>query len=362
MRKNKGIKIAVISIIGLIIVIGGIIGLRAILNKPSETMGVFQVQVETYENIIEISGTVDAAAEQKLMAKSSGTVVGVYAKAGDEVKKGDILVQLDDTTEKYDLAKMDYDIEVTKISGSAKELSLKKTQRLSYVQKIEDRKIVATFDGVLADFDVAVGDSLEAKDTIGSLVNVDYLTAEVEVSETDVSKLEVGQQVDLTFSAYSETVTGYVESWPKIGEVTSRGATVVKAKIRIDDYPDEILPNYSFTGKIQIEAPKDNIIVDRLAIGRDDNKQSFVVLAKTGEKISVKAVPYSSDYMKIIEGDLTGGEMVVQQQKASKSGQKKTSGSFTPSNGSGNGSKNGSNSGGMGGGMPPMGGGGMPPF
>lgn len=360
MKMKKGIKIGIIAIICLVIALVALFVAKKFMKKTPEGTAIYQVQVETYENVIEISGTVDAANEQKLMAKSSGTVVGVYVKAGDEVKEGDILVQLDDSQEKYDLAKMDYDLDVARITASAKELSLKKTQRLSYVQKIEDRKIVATFDGVLAAFNVAVGDSVEAKDTIGNLVNVDYLTAEVEVSETDVAKLKVGQQVNLTFSSYKDTVIGYVESWPKIGEVTSRGATVVKVKIRIDDYPEEILPNFSFTGKIQIEAPKDNIIVDRLAVGFDDNKQAYVVLAKTGEKISVKAVPYSADYMKIIQGDLTGGEMLVQQQKASKSGQKKKgSVSFTPPAGAGsggNGSRGGS--GRMGGSMPM----GMPPF
>ena len=69
----------------------------------------------------------------------------------------------------------------TKISGSSRELQLKETQRLSLVQKVEDRKVTATFDGIIADLDVAVGDSLEAKDSVGTLVNIDYLTADVEV-------------------------------------------------------------------------------------------------------------------------------------------------------------------------------------
>lgn len=342
--KNKKVKIIIISIIVLVLIGAILIGLRTLLNKPKETAAIYTANVETYENIIEVAGTVAAAQEQKLQALSSGTVLSVNVKAGDKVRKGDIILKLDDTTEQYNLAKHDYDMAATKISGSSRELKLKETQRLSLLQKIEERKVVATFDGVIAELDVAVGDSLEAKDPVGTLVNIDYLTAQVEVSENDVSKLQVGQEVILKFNAYPKTVTGYVESWPAIGEITSRGATIVKAKIRIDDFPPAILPYFSFTGKIQIEEPVDNIVVERYAIGYKD-KEPFVVLAKTGEKRDVKVVPYGKEYVKVVEG-LSGGEKLIEQSKPKKSGQKGKKGN----------NKSGKNN------QPPMMGGGMPPM
>lgn len=329
---RKKVIIAAAIVAGILLILSG---LRLIFSKSAAEKNIYTVQVETYENVIEISGIVSAAQEQTLQALSAGTVMGVYVKAGDKVKKGKVILQLDDTTEQYNLAKHDYDMATTRISGAARELNLKQTQRLSLLQKIEDRKVVATFNGVIADLDVAVGDSLEAKDSIGTLVNIDYLTAEVEVSETDVGKLSVGQSVELNFAAYPKPVKGYVESWPAIGEVTSRGATIVKAKIRIDDYPDAILPNFSFTGKIQIEAPVDNIVVERYAIGYE-NKEAYAVLAKTGEKIPVKVAPYGKEYVKVLEG-LNGGEQLIQQSSGPKSGTNRN--------------KNGMK---MGGGMPPM--------
>ncbi len=331
MAKKKALKIVIIIVVACAVIAGGLIGLRAFLSRSTDENVVYRVNKERYENIIEISGTVAAAQEQTLQALSDGTVVGVYVKAGDHVKKGDVILLLDDTTQQYNLAKHDYDMATTRITGSARELKLMETQRLALVQKIEDRKVVATFDGVIADLDVAYGDSLEAKDSVGTLVNIDYLTAEVEVAETDVAKLEKGQKVELKFSAdESQTVYGYVESWPTIGEITSRGATIVKVKIRIDEYPSIILPNFSFTGKIQLEEPVDDIVVERYAIGYED-KKPYVVLAKTGEKVFVKVMPYGKENVKILEG-LSGGELLLQQTKPSKSGQKKTQNSKTGNN------------------------------
>lgn len=316
----------------LIIVVLGL--LRAFVASQKNDNTTYRVKKESYENVIEISGTIEAAHEQTLQALSDGTVLGVFVEAGDHVKKGDIILQLDDTTEQYNLAKQDYDMATKKITGSSRELKLMETQRLSLVQKVADRKVVATFDGLIADLDVNVGDSLEAKDEVGTLVNVDYLTAEVEIAETDVGKLKVGQKVLFTFPAYSGgKVEGYLVSWPAIGQVTSRGATVVMAKVRIDDYPEEILPKFSFTGKIEISPTVENLVVERYAVAYEDG-QAYVQLAKNGEKRNVTVQRYGSEYVKVLEG-LKGGEILKQITVPKKSGfrRNKNKGDMPPAGG-----------------------------
>lgn len=306
-------------------IISGLTLARKRIARNSLDSTSYLVRKEISENCIEIAGTVSAAEEQKLQALSDGTVTGVFAKAGDKVKKGQILIQLDDTTQQYNLAKHDYDMQIAKANGSEKEYKLMQTQRLSLVQKISDRKIVATFDGIIADFDVSVNDSLEAKDTVGTIVNVDYLTADVEIPETDVAKLAVGQKVEFSFPAYTDkSVYGYVVSWPAIGEVTSRGATIVKAKVRIDEYPKEILPNFSFAGKIQITEPEENLLVERYAIAYEE-KNAYVELFKTGKRIDVQVQPYGKEFVKVISG-LSGGETLKAQSMPAQSGWNRNSG------------------------------------
>ena len=248
----------------------------------------------------------------------------------------------------YNLEKQDYNMATKRLTASERELKLLETERATLEQKVNDRKVIATFDGIIADLKVAVGDSLAAKDKIGTLVNTDYLTAEVEVTETDVSKLAIGQKVLFTFPAYSKgTVEGYVTGWPAIGSVTSRGATIVKVNLRIDDYPSEILPYFSFTGKIEISPTEEYIVVSRYAIGYE-NKEPFVVLARGEQKKSVKVQPYGNEYVKVLEG-LEGGEVLIQQTTP------KTSGQNRNRNNSGSSSR-GSGSGRSGGGSAPAGG------
>jgi len=316
---KKKIKIILICVAALVVIAAGLVVLKTVLSSKGTEKVYYTANVETYENIIEISGTVAAAQEQTLQARSAGTVTAVYVKAGDKVKKGDVIIQLDDSEQLYNLEKQEYNMATKRLTASERERKLLETERNSLLQKVEDRKVIATFDGIIADLDVAVGDSLEAKDTVGTLVNIDYLTAEVEVTETDVSKLEVGQKVTFTFPALSKkTVEGYVVGWPAIGEVTARGATVVMVKLRIDDYPEAILPNFSFTGKIEISPTEEYVVVSRYAIGYE-NKEPYVVLAKGEQKKSVKIQPYGMEYVKVLEG-LEGGEVLLQQTTPKQSG------------------------------------------
>ncbi|MBQ0051304.1 MAG: HlyD family efflux transporter periplasmic adaptor subunit [Treponema sp.] len=346
---SKKQKIIAGTVIGLAVLLVALVSARKIVAaKNSAGNETYTVRKETYENVIEIAGTVSAAKSQTLKSLNDGTVIGVYKKEGDSVKAGDLIVQLDDTEQKYNLANLDYEISVARQNQTAGKIKLMQTQREALVRKIADRKIVATFDGIIASLDVATGDYLEAKDSIGSLVDTSYLTADVEVAETDVSKLRAGQKVDFTFPAYKGNVEGYLVSFPAIGEVTSRGATIVKAKVRIDDVPSAVLPNFSFTGKIQVTAPETKLVVERYAIGRDKGMAFAEIIGKDGKtnKVEVKVEPYGAVYVNVVEG-LTGGEVLKAQSSAAKSGRMKVS------------SKGKSASGGNGGGANrPM----MPPF
>lgn len=322
-KQKKYLKITIAFGLAIIVVSVGLAVAKKIIERKRMDLRTYVVRAEQYQNVIEIAGTVCAAQEQALQALGDGTVLKVAVKKGDKVKKGDLILQLDSTEQEYNLAKLDYEMASTKVSGSKKEYELQEKQRLSLLRKIEDRSVKATFDGFIADLDVDVGDSLEAKDKVGTLVNTDYLTAEVEVTETDVAKLNVNQTVLFSFPAYNGIVEGRVISWPQIGTVTSRGSTVVNAKIRIDDYPAQILPNYSFTGKIEITEPETNLIVERYAIGYEDGN-SFVVTTD-GKRIEVKVRPYNAEFVKILEG-LSGGEELKAQSTPKTSGWNKNGG------------------------------------
>jgi multidrug efflux pump subunit AcrA (membrane-fusion protein) len=249
---------------------GALFALRQLRQKPEEET-VYVVREEVYRNVIEISGNIKAAQQQNLQAAGDGTVEQVYVKEGDRVKAGQILFRLNDSQERYNLANHDFLMAQERINGVSARLTLLEEQREVYLKQIRDRRLEARFDGVIAQLSLASGDYAKAQDTFGYLIDRSYLKATVEVVETDAPRLKAGQQVALIFPAYPELqVEGVVVSFPAVGRVATRGATVLDTEIRIARPPDEILPGYSFTGEI-LGGPEERVLtVENAAIAYEN--------------------------------------------------------------------------------------------
>lgn len=306
MRKNKSRVRSIIFIIIGLVVVGSVYAMVKNNSKQTPQDITYTVHSETVENIIEIAGTISAAQEQKLQAAGDGTVTGVYVAAGDTVKKGDILIRIDDTTQQYELEQQDYQIEQKRISGAQRDVEMLLKQRKVLEQKLEDRIIKANFDGIVAYLNVAEGDYLVAKDEVGTMIDRTYLKALVEVAETDSSKIKPGQKVMFSFPAYEDhKIEGYLVSSYAIATVTSRGASVVKAEVRIDNPPEQILPNYSFIGEIEISPPETILLVERQAIGYGEDGSPFaekILPDGTTERVPVTVTAYGNAFVKIISG------------------------------------------------------------
>lgn len=326
-------------------------------NQESQTDVTYTVFTETYENTIEISGNISAAEQQQMTASSSGTIEKVYFKEGDRVKKGDVICKMSDLEQQYNIANLNQQIAQKKLNASPKEVELLEMQLKVKQQELEDKKCIARFDGIIAKLSVREGDYLEAKNEIATIINRDYLKATVEIAETDIPKLALNQKVIFTFPAFPEKVEGYVSYFSGVGTVTSRGSTVFDADIRIDNPPEEILTGFSFTGTIEITAPKTLVLVSKNVLGFENKRPIVKKVLKDGteETLEIEYEMYGSKYINIISGVEPGDELKNMAEEV-RSGTKKNAPSSEQK------SSENSNKNGFGGGMPAGGmpGGGMP--
>lgn len=113
-KKRLALRI-VIMFAFIAVVYGGVIGLNrymgakilaaiAAMPPPKVSVSVAKATAQTWAN--ELQATADLQAEQGTMltAESSGTVTGLYFKSGETVKKGQLLVQLNDNVARAKLA------------------------------------------------------------------------------------------------------------------------------------------------------------------------------------------------------------------------------------------------------------------
>lgn len=289
-KKNKKVILAIII---LILLCGG--GLFFFLRKgnsnTANSEAVYTVQEEMFRNVIEIAGNIEAAQQQNIQAAGDGTVEAVFVKEGDKVRAGQIFFQLDDSQERYNLASHDFQMNQERISGASGRLALMDKQREVLLKKIEDRRLEARFDGVIGKLTLAQGDYAKAQDIFGYLIDRSYLKATVEVVETDAARLKAGQRVRLIFPSYPDMqIEGLVLSYPAVGRITSRGATVLDTQIRIDNPPEEILPGYSFTGEI-FGGEEERILTVEAAAIAYENGHSYVERISRGRNTVGEAAP-----------------------------------------------------------------------
>lgn len=262
------------------------------------------VKKEIEKNQIEISGYIEAAQTQVLEAPGEGFIERVTVKEGSRVTKGMLLFTLDTDAQSYSLASHEFAMKQERINGASQKLMLMEQQRKFLKKQLDDRKIYAKFNGIIAALKIAPGQYAKPKDQFGTLIDRSYLKATVEIAESDASKLAAGQKVQLTFPAEPKIpVEAEVISYPAIARRTGTGRTVVDTVIRVNNPPEQILPGYSFNGTIIIGEDTEVLIVEQDAIRYDEGKP-FVdkISGDHTEAIAVTVEPYIRGFVKIISG------------------------------------------------------------
>jgi membrane fusion protein, multidrug efflux system len=281
-------------------------------------------------------GTLTADQQVNVTTQIAGQVKAIYFVSGQRVKKGDKLVQLDDAPERADFANWQAQAQLAEANLERTMTLLKNDfvarqtmdqnrssldQAKAQIQKtqaiIDQKLIVAPFDGVLGIRQVNLGQYLSAGTNIASLVNLSMLHVDFRVPEQTASRLSVEQEVDIAADAVpGKTFKAKITAIePRVSESTrtlSIEATLAN--------PGETLRPGMFADVSVVMPPKeDAITVPVTALDATLYGSSVLVLEPEGnpaDKIfklrrePVTAGAYFGNQVEIAKG-LKGGETVV---------------------------------------------------
>lgn len=136
-------------------------------------------------------------------------------------------------------------------------------------------------------------------------------TAVVNLNETDVPKVAIGNKATITMDAFpNQTFTGKVVSIDTTGSVSS-GVTTYPAYIVLDAAPNDVYPNMAVDATI-ILSVKDNVVLIPSAAVQTANGQSTVRIMKNGSVSSVSVTIGATDNTntEIVSG-ISEGDTVV---------------------------------------------------
>ena len=203
-------------------------------------------------------GTFAYAGEETVTAKAAGTVSSVSVAEGDQVSRGQTLLQL--TSE-----------ELSDQVQSAEE-SLRNAQ-ISYenqTEQLDDYTVTAPITGTIVDKNYNAGEITEANQVLCTIYDLSYLTMTLSVDELDIANIQVGQTVAVTADAVEDTTyEGVVTKVSVAGTSTSSGVTTYPVTIRIDE-TDGLLPGMSVDATITLDSAEDVLAIPAAALNRGD--------------------------------------------------------------------------------------------
>lgn len=342
-------KKMVIMLVAVGLLFGGIFGYKAfgsyMMRKymaaggmPPVAVSAVKAAAETWQPRLKAVGTLRAEAGVEISCEVEGVVQSLHFKSGDDVRAGQLLVQLNADADiaqlqtlqaAADLARATYDryaklIETQAISQAEMDACAAdfraKTAQVAHQEVIIAKKTIrAPFAGRLGISFINPGQYLSPGTRIVTLQNLDRLYIDFTLPQQELSQIRKGQAVEVTTDALpGRTFSGTVSAVnPKVDAQTRN----VQAEAGIGNPGHELLPGMFASVEIQAGSARQYLTLPRTAVtfnpygetvylveekGKGkDGKPAFVAVQKF-----VTVGPARGDQVAILTG-VKKGDLVV---------------------------------------------------
>ena len=302
------------------------------------------IQTETFTHYIELQGKVESESVSYITPRAGGGQVrAIYIKRGDRVKKGQLILQLDNSLIKQSAAAAAQNIETLKSQaalaksvyekqknlweqniGSEIQLMTAKTnadalasqlkaasEQLGMVRdQLAYTSIYSDVDGVAEEVNVKVGELFMGPGQI-KIVNTSKLKLTAEVPENYAGKVKVGTELTLTFPDIQKTISNKISVLGNVINPLSR-SFFIESKLPVDN---NFRPNLLAQVKIK-DYEKKNAISIPVNLLQNDEKGKFVYVAVTeaGKLVARKKVVTTGEFygnnIEVLSG-LAAGEILI---------------------------------------------------
>ncbi|EKD58387.1 MAG: hypothetical protein ACD_56C00141G0017 [uncultured bacterium] len=183
------------------------------------------------------------------------------------------------------------------------------------------RTVTAPINGTVSAINIKNGDDLSRLSSSSSsdsapiiIGDLKTLKAQVAVNEVDISNVEIGQKVTLTFSAVDGlSTTGKVEKIDALGTL-SQGVVTYNVTVGFDEIDSRIKPQMSVSAKIITEVRQNIVVVPNGALKTQGNATYIEVLNAQSkpEKRTIEIGAANNTETEIVSGVNVGDNVITQ--------------------------------------------------
>jgi membrane fusion protein (multidrug efflux system) len=349
-EKKPSKKPLIIVVILLLIVFGGIFGFGAVRSyfmgqffahfaPPPATISTSKVKAETWKPSITTVGSLMAINGVQVTTQEAGMVERINFQSGQVVKKGESLVQLDDSEDLQDLKNYRAQLKLAIITHERQKKLYKygavATSGLDQAQAaleqaeaqatktqivIGKKNIKAPFDGKAGICLVNIGQYINVGSPLVSLQALDPLHVNFSLPEQNLSKLYVGQPI--TFTIEAQANKNYEGKITAINSEVNSQTRNILVQATVANPKLELYPGMFANIQVMLPQEQNVIVVPQTAITYNLYGDSVYVIQqdgtdkKTGKPIYKAITKYVTvgdklDNTVIILKGLNAGEEVV---------------------------------------------------
>jgi HlyD family secretion protein len=177
---------------------------------------------------------------------------------------------------------------------------------------VDLRQIVAPFPGTVTEVQSKPGDQVAPGSVAFRLDDLSHLLVDVQVSEVDINRLRLGQEVNLSFDAIlNRDYHGVVHEVALVGS-TIEGVVDFQVTVELVDADETVRPGMTAAVNIIVEQLEEVVLVPNRAVRlRDGNRVVYVLRSEVPEPVTVTLGASSEVYSQLLEGDLRLGDQII---------------------------------------------------
>lgn len=365
MKIKKRYFIAVIAVIGL----SGI-GIAHHLIKSRITYETTPLERCTITQVVEASGTINPVNTVSVGSVVSGLIESIYVDYNSQVKKGQLLAQIDPrnfqasveqntaqvqnaeanmakiqavtemsrkTYVRYknlykknfiakselDQAESDYLSNKAQIASAAAQISQARANLATAKTNLGYTKIIAPVDGTIIARKIDIGQSVAASFQAPELFTIAQdltkMQIEVSVSEADIGKVAVGQEVTYTLDGYQDSVFKGKVTQVRISPTTVSNVVTYTVIVEVDNEDLKLIPGMTANVSIITHKSENVLCAPSIALKynpntdgtRYKNQGIWILSDKKQKRVNIETGASDDTNIEIKSKELHEGDKII---------------------------------------------------
>lgn len=286
------------------------------------------IQPQLLKNKIFVAGTLLANDEVELRPEVSGRVTDIFFAEGSRVKKGEVLLKINDRELRAQLKRKEYEekeasdkearmrrlFELNGISQeeydkAANALGMIKAEKEIIQSQLAKMHIVAPFDGMVGLKYVSEGSYVTSNMLIATMQDVDPIKVEFSVPEKYAKQMEQGREITVWVGDYQKEYKGSVYAVEAKIDPATR---TMKARARIPNPRGDLIPGSFAKVDITLEQLPNAIVIPAESIIPEmSGEKVFICVNGKVRSVSVKTGIRTETGVQIVEGLNSQDTLVV---------------------------------------------------